>query len=243
MATPRSTRNPLFRGRWFEDQIIVLCVRWYVSYKLSYRDLVEMMADRGLSVSHTTVMRWAVRYAPEFEQKWRRYERRVGDSWRVDETYVKVSGRWVFLYRAVDRQGKTVEFYLSPRRDRAAATAFFRQALRHHGEPRVVTLDAFAPNHSALRRMGMRNEFNYRGEDPMRIRSCPYLNNLVEQDHRRIKQRLHPMLQFQRFDHARRIITGIELAAKIRKGQYDLSSITRRRVSSQAEMWQRVMAA
>ena len=167
----------------------------------------------------------------------------MGDSWRVDETDVKVSGRWVFLYRAVDRQGKTVEFYLSPRRDRAAATAFFRQALRHHGEPRVVRLDAFAPNHSALRRMGMRNEFNYRGEDPMRIRSCPYLNNVVEQDHRRIKQRLHPMLQFQRFDHARRIITGIELAAKIRKGQYDLSSITRRPVSSQAEMWQRVMAA
>ena len=109
---------------------------WYVSYKLSYRDLVEMMADRGLSVSHTTVMQWTVRYAPEFEQKWRRYERRVGDSWRVDETYVKVSGRWVFLYRGVGRQGKTVEFYLSPRRDRAAATAFFRQALRHHGEPR-----------------------------------------------------------------------------------------------------------
>jgi len=93
MATPRSTRNPLFHGRWFDDQLISLCVRWYVSYKLCYRDLVEMMADRGLSVSHTTVMRWMVRYAPEFEQKWRRYERRVGDSWRVDETYVKVSGR------------------------------------------------------------------------------------------------------------------------------------------------------
>ncbi|HEV2379827.1 MAG TPA: DDE-type integrase/transposase/recombinase [Terriglobia bacterium] len=91
--------------------------------------------------------------------------------------------------------------------------------------------------------MGIRNEFNYRGEDPMRIRSCPHLNNLVEQDHRRIEQRLHPMLQFQRFDHGRRIITGIELAAKIRKGQYDLSSLTRRPVSSQAEMWQRVMAA
>ncbi|HEV2379826.1 MAG TPA: IS6 family transposase [Terriglobia bacterium] len=106
-----------------------------MSYKLSYRDLVEMMAGRGLSVSHTTVMRCTVRYAPEFEQKWRRYESRVGDSWRVDETYVKVSSRWVFLYRAVDRHGKSVEFYLSPGRDRAAATAFFRQALRHHGEP------------------------------------------------------------------------------------------------------------
>ena len=145
MAPPRSTRNRLFLGRWFDDQVIILCVRWYVSYKLSYRDLVEMMADRGLRVSHTTLMRWTVRYAGAFEQKWRRYERPVGDSWRADETYVKVNGRWVFLYRAVDRKGNTVEFYLSPTRDRAAATAFFRQALRHHGEPRVITLDASPP--------------------------------------------------------------------------------------------------
>ena len=216
-------------------------MRWYVSYKLSYRDLVEMMPDRGLSVRHTTVMRWTVRYAPEFEQKWRRYERPMGDSWRVDETYVKVGGRWAFLYRAVDRQGKSVEFYLSPRRDRAAATAFFRQALRHHGEPRVVTLDAFAPFRVVTDGDEERIQLS-RGqpdEDPI----LPVLNNVVEQDHRRIKQRLHPMLQFQRFDHARRVVVGIELEAKIRKGQYDLSSITRRPVSSQAEMWQQVMAA
>ena len=106
MPTPRSNRDPLFLGRWFADPIIILCVRWYVSYKLSYRDLVEMMADRGLSVSHTTLMRWTVRYAPEFERKWSGYQKPVGDSWRVDETYVKVSGRWAFLYRAVDRQGQ-----------------------------------------------------------------------------------------------------------------------------------------
>jgi transposase-like protein len=199
-----------------------------VSYKLSYRDLVEMMADRGPSVSHTTLMRWTVRYAPEFEQKWRRYERRVGDSWRVDETYVKVSGRWVFLYRAVDRQGKTVEFISVPGGMGPPPPRSFAKRYAITVSPRVVTLDPFAPNHSALRRMGMRNEFNYRGEEPMRIRSCPHLNNLVEQDHRRSKQRLHPMLQFQRLDHARRIITGIELATKIRKRQYDLSSITRR---------------
>lgn len=92
-------RNPLFDGRWFEDEIIILCLRWYFRYKLSYRDLVEMMGERGLPVAHTTILRWAVRYAEEFEKRWRRYERPVGASWRADETYIKVRGRWVYLYR------------------------------------------------------------------------------------------------------------------------------------------------
>src|SRR5918997_1841850 len=123
-------------------------------------------------------------------------------------TYVKVNGGWMFLSRT---------------RDLAAAKAFFRKALKHHGEPRSITLEAFKPSHAALHRMGMRNEFNFRWENPVKIRSCKYLNNIVEQDHRRIKFRVQPMLGFKKFYNARRVLIGIEFMQKIDKGQYDLA--------------------
>ena len=115
----------LFHGRHFDRSIIILCVRWYITYKLSYRDLVEMMAERGVDVFHTTILRWVQRYVPEFEKRWRRYARSAGTSWRVDEPYIRVRGRWTYLYRAVDKQGLTVDFRLSEHRDIAAAKQFF----------------------------------------------------------------------------------------------------------------------
>jgi len=182
MTSNRLSRDPLFRGRWFADEVILTCVRWYLRFKLSYRDLAELAGELGVRVAPSTILRWVICYVPEFEKRWQAYERPVGDSWRVDETYLKVGGQWMYLYRAVDKQGKTVESYLSRSRDITAAKAFFRKAFRRHGDPRVITLDGFEPTHAALRRMGLNNEFNYRWEGAVQIRTCPYLNNVVEQD-------------------------------------------------------------
>jgi len=138
----RFLSDELFEGRHFDREIIVLCVRWYLRFKLSLRDLVEMMAERGLAMAHTTIMRWVQRYAPEFVKRWNRFGRPTGRSWRVDETYVKLRGRWVYLYRAVDRAGQTVDFRLSARRDVAAAKAFFKKAIKSQGRPpQTITLD------------------------------------------------------------------------------------------------------
>ena len=146
MAHRKTERNPLFAGRWFEDDIILLFLRWYFRFKLSYRDLVEILGERGLPISHTTILRWVVRYAEICERRWSRFERPVGGSWRVDETFIKVRGQWMYLYRAVDGQGNTVEFFLSRARGIAAAKAFFRKALKHHREPHSITLDGHRPS-------------------------------------------------------------------------------------------------
>jgi transposase-like protein len=125
----------LLQGRHFDREVIVVCVRWYLRFKLSLRGLVEMMAERGLSLAHMTILRWVQRYAPEFVKRWSRFGRPVGRSWRVDETYIKVQGQWRYLYRAVDRAGKTVDFHLSVKRDVAVAKAFFANAVQSHGDP------------------------------------------------------------------------------------------------------------
>jgi transposase-like protein len=176
--------DELFEGRHFDREIIVLCVRWYLRFKLRFRGLVEMMAERGLSMAHTTIMRWVHHYAPEFERRWNRFARPAGSSWRVDETYVKIRGQWVYLYRAVDRVGNTVDFRLSPRRDVAAAKAFFRKAIKGQGSvPRSITLDGYAASHRAV------HEMKADGELPAdaKLRSSKYLNNLIEQDRRGVK--------------------------------------------------------
>ena len=144
--------DELFKGRHFDREIIVLCVRWYLRYKLDFRDLVEMMAERGLSLAHATIMRSIQHYAPEFEKRWNRFARPAGRSWRVDETYVKIKGRWTYLYRAVDKEGRTVDFVLRAKRDVAAAKAFFRLAFRRQGRlPLKITLDGYQASHRAAK--------------------------------------------------------------------------------------------
>jgi transposase-like protein len=174
----------LFAGRHFDRDVIILCVRWYLCYKPSFRDLVEMMAERGLHLSYTTIMRWVQRYAPEFEKRWTRYARKVGRSWRVDETYLKVRGRWTYLYRAADQDGNTVDFRLSPTRDVVAAKVFFGETLRtQRRAPVSITLDGCAASHRAVGEMPKEGE----AWKHTQLRSSKYLNNLIEHDHRNIK--------------------------------------------------------
>src|ERR1700719_3421418 len=210
----------LFKGRHFDREIVVLCVRWYLSFKLSYRDLVAMMIERGIDLAHTTIMRWVLHYTPEFEKRWNRYARSVGGSWRCDETYIKVRGAWVYLYRAVDKAGKTVEFYLSRTRDVNAAKTFLCRAIKNQRMPTKITLGAYAASHRAV----------------------SDLNNLIEQDHRRVKQRLRPMLGLKSFRTAVVVISGIELAEKIKKGQYKIGKLGGRTATMPA-IWQAALAA
>src|SRR6202521_494825 len=188
----------LFKGRHFDRQIIILCVSWYTSFKLSLRDLVIIMADRGISVNHTTILRWVQPFLPEIEKRWRRFARSVGRSWRMDETYIKVHGQWVYLYRAVDKAGQTVDFFLSRNRDVNAAKSFLRSAMTNTRVPTKITLDSYAASHRAVREMKEEGELPCR----VKIRSNQYLNNLVEQDHRRVKQRIRPMLGFKGLENA-----------------------------------------
>ena len=237
MEEPTSARE-LFKGRHFDHEIIVLCVRWYLTFKLSSRDLVQMMAERGIVLAHTTILGWVQRYVPDFEKRWNHYARPVGDSWRVDETYIKVRGQWIYLYRAVDKEGRTADFLLSKRRDVAAAKRYFSRATRQHGAPRVITLDGYAASHRAVAELKAASTLPRR----VRIRSCKYLNNVIEQDHRRIKQRIRPMLGFKRFKTAAVTIRGIELAAKIKKDQFNLRPLTGKPATA-PELWAAVLAA
>ena len=196
------------------------------------------MADRGITLTHTTILRWVQRYLPEFEKRWSRYAGPVGGSWRMDETYIKVRGRWVYLYRAVDKAGRTVDFFLSRNRDVNAAKAFLRSAMKHMGRPTKITLDAYAASHRAVREMQETGELS----QGVKVRSSQYLNNLIEQDHRRVKQRIRPMLGFKRFDNAVVTISGIELAEKIKKGQFKTGKLVGRK-ATMLELWNAALAA
>ena len=181
-----------------------------------------MTAERGLSLAHTTILRWVKRYTPEFVKRWNRWATTAGQSWRVDETYVKIRGKWAYLYRAVDRAGKTIDFRLSARRDVAAAKAFLAKAIRTQGRaPETITLDGYAASHRAVREL--KADGLLRADT--KLRASKYLNNLIEQDHRGVKQRIATMLGFKGFATAAITIAGIELMHRIRKGQFGLGRL------------------
>jgi putative transposase len=163
-----------FKGSQFEREIILWGVRWYVAYPISYRQLEEMMGERGVTVDHSTLNRWVIKYAPEVEKQFRRLQRPVGRSWRMDETYVKIKGKAAYLYRAVDKDGQTIDFLLTPTRDREAAEAFLYKAIRTQGRPEKITIDQSGSNTAAI------THYNQTHKTASVIRHCKYLNNIVE---------------------------------------------------------------
>lgn len=212
MASP-----DLFKWRHFLPEIILLSVRWYCRYAVSYRDLEEMMADRGVRVDHSTINRWVLKYAPELDKRIRPHLKPTNDSWRVDETYIEIKGEWKYLYRAVDSEGNTLDFLLSAKRDGKAAARFFRKVLKakHTQTPRVITVDKNAAYPVAMDEL--KEDQTLRSETE--LRQIKYLNNIIEQDHRNIKRITKPMMGFQSFNTARRTLRGIEAMNMIRKGQ------------------------
>jgi len=180
---------------------------------LSYRHVEELMAERGVPIDHATIQRWVVKYSPLLEEAFHRRKRPVWISWRMDETYIKVKGQWRYLYRAVDKQGQTIDFLLTEHRDEEVALRFLKKAIRRHGVPEKITIDGSAANEAAIK------SYNEAHGTAIVIRKTKYLNNIVEQDHRSVKRVTRPMLGFKAFDAAQATLTGIELMHMLRKGQ------------------------
>jgi putative transposase len=202
----------------FPLDIMLLCVRWYVAYALSLRNLEEIMQERGLFVDHSTIHRWVIKLAPVLEEAFRKQKRKrgigaVGKSWRLDETYIKIRGEDRYWYRAVDKQGNTVDFLLTAKRDGRAARRFFERAVKNNRLPKIVNIDKSGANNAGIK------DYNRKHRTKVVIRQCKYLNNIVEQDHRAVKRITRPIQGFKDFRCARIILAGVELLHMIRKGQ------------------------
>jgi len=212
-----ATRPAFFKWRQTEPGLILCAVRWYLRYSLSFRDVEELLEERGLKTDHTTVWRWVQCYAPELEQRLRGYLKPTNKSWRVDETYIRVKGRWCYLYRAIDSTGATIDFLLSAFRDADAAKRLFRKALSHpsHPQPRVINTDLAPIYGSAIPDIKKEGTLRRR----CRHRPVQYLNNILEQDHRAIKRRVNAKQGFREFPTAQRTIQGYEAMNMMRKGQ------------------------
>jgi len=229
----------MFKGRHFDRSVILLCVRWYLAYNLSLRNLEEMMAERGIAVDHATIHRWTMHYAPLLLERFNQRKRAVTGRWYIDETYIKVRGRWMYLYRAIDNNGDTVEFLFSERRNLTAAKRFLRKALKRHGRPERIVIDGSQTNKEAILLCDAESRLQDRSRrrhKPIRIRQSRYLNNRIEQDHRAIKKRIRPMLGFKSTTTARVILGGVEMVHMMRKQQAKYACNRQLSLSEQFDM-------
>lgn len=208
-----------FKGRHFSGQVILWAVRWYCKYGVSYRELAEMLEERGVDVDHTTIYRWVQKYAPEIERRLRWYWKPAwASSWQLDETYVKVKGRWMYLYRAITNTGETVDFYLSSTRNAKAAQRFLGKALRSikpYNRPDVLNTDKARAYISAIE--GLTTD-----DYPLQHRRVKYLNNRIESDHGKLKRLINMVRGFQSKRTAYATIKGFEIMRMFRKGQLDI---------------------
>ena len=214
-----------FKGVHYPKSVLLHAVFFYLRYAVSYRDLEEILAERGVAVDHATLNRWVVKFSPLIAARAQAGKRATAKSWRMDETYIKVKGKWTYLYRAVDRDGQTLDFMLSERRDLAAARRFFRRAIDRNGVPDRVVIDKSGANLAGLQAVNVILKFTAGGRT-IKIRQVKYLNNILEQDHRFIKRITGPMMGFKAFHSAAATIAGIEAAHMIRKGQIPANGAT-----------------
>ena len=206
-----------FKWKHYNSKIIIQCVRWYLRYAITYRDLVEMISERGLSICHSTIVRWVHQYDPLLDKKIRKKLKKTRDSWKLDETYVKVKSKWKYLYRAVDKEGNSLDFYLSSYRDQLAASRFLRKLLlaKHTITPRVINTDANPSYIPAIKAAIGTKDL----PEETQHRQVKYLNNRIECDHRRIKRLINYGLGFHSFRTGYKTIRGYEAMYMIRKGQ------------------------
>ena len=178
----------MFKGHSFPKEIILQAVYLKLRFKLSYRDVEELLSIRGVKVDHATIQRWVYKFTPLIESTFKKRKKTVGNSWRMDETYIRVKGEWMYLYRAVDKEGNTVDFMLTKRRNKRAAHLFLLKAIHYNDKPLIINIDKSGANKQAIK------AYNKRTWSKIKIRQCKYLNNRVEQDHRFVKWRIQNML-------------------------------------------------
>lgn len=203
----------MFKGHCFPKSIIIQTVYFKFRFGLSYREIEELMSIRGVQVDHATIQRWVFKFTPLLEKEFRKRKKAIGKRWRMDETYIKVKGKWCYLYRAVDKQGNTIDFLLTRKRKRMSAQSFLIKAIENNGKPELINIDKSGSNKHAIR------IYNKRSYSKIQIRQCKFLNNIVEQDHRFVKKRIVRSLGFKEFESAKRTLSGIEMVHMIRKNQ------------------------
>ena len=214
-----------FKGTHYPKSVVLFAVFFYLRYPVSYRDLEEIMEERGVDVDHATLNRWVIKFSPLIAAKAQAKKRPTAISWRMDETYIKVKGKWMYHYRAVDRDGQTLDFMLSERRDKPAARRFVRRAIGNNGIPDRIVIDKSGANLAGLEAVNVILKFTGTGQT-IKILQVKYLNNILEQDHRFIKRITGRMLGFKAFHSASATLEGIETAHMIRKEQFGYKNIT-----------------
>ena len=209
-----------FKWRHYQGDVILQCVRWYCKYGISYRDLEEMMEERGLLVDHTTLYRWVQHYAPELKKRVEWYNRRYCHTWYLDETYIKIKGQWKYLYRAIDEHGNTLDFYLSHRRNAKAAKRFLGKLLKSNKDwqPAVINTDKNPAYGAAIAELRAEGKL----DDASCHKQVKYFNNRLESDHGKLKRLIHPARGFQSMKTAYATIKGFEVMRMFKKGQFNI---------------------
>ncbi|GIU52163.1 IS6 family transposase [Shewanella sairae] len=208
-----------FSGRHFPTDIIMQALRYYLAYKLSYREIEEMFAERNIHFDHSTLNRWVIKYVPQLEAGFRKKKHPVSGSWRMDETYIKIKGRWIYYYRAVDKYGAIIDFYLTATRDEPSARTFFNKAINQHGLLEKVVIDKSGANAAALDTINVRLWLSGYMLFMIEALAIKYLNNIVEQCHRKLKGKMHQCLGWKSWEGAESTLAGVELWAMIKQGQ------------------------